>query len=653
MSRPNPWKDLRWAAAMALAMCCLPAVLSAQTLHLQATNPTDTGFTLDILATDMPAVIGAQGSLSFDPTALAFTGAEAFGLPGMTAANVSAPSPGAVVFSWFDGNLSGQTPSTPLLRLTFTWHPAPPAETTIALTDVPTPVEWIAPDFTPLEVTLGPPLTLTSPSTEPDPAGFAITLVAPPVAAPGALLELPIVADSSAALLSLQGSLQFNPTDLTDVSLTPAALPLTDWSTSNPGNIGFLWFSESLEAIQVNAGDTLFTLTATLADTPGPVSLAFSDAPIPLEAILDNLGEADPFVATGATMEVPVPTAPDTMFLGGPATPPPPALLVNASGTLDIPATWTGNLASFQAGLAFDPAAFTVTAVTSPLLTGFDASHFTLDATSGELAVAWFDPSGTGVAAAPDTPLLTLQVVGAAVGVHEVVWSAEVLPLEAANASGQTFPLHPAATPLTIVESTLTDAAFALEGSWNGGSLAVDVIAMTNIDLLSFQASFGFNPSELGFTGVTPGDLSTLNGDDCNQPAPGVLACSWFDASLSGLALIQSDTLFTLSFDVVGSPDSLVMTLGGAPVAFEVVGPGFVPYNPIDLTATFYPSTSACEADLDGDCTVDMWDLLVFLAGYGCIAPPDCPGDFNGNGVVNSSDLLVLLTGFGTGTCCD
>lgn len=652
MRRLKQRKVHRWAAAMALTMCCLPAVLSAQTLALQATNLTDTGFTLDILATDMPAVIGAQGSLSFDPAALAFAGAEAFGLPGMTPANVSTPSPGAVVFSWFDNTLSGQTPSTPTLRLTFAWQPDPPAGTTIALTDVPTPVEWIAPGLTPLKVTLGPPLTLASPANPTTPSGFAMTLIAPPAAAPGALLELPIVADSSAALLSLQGSLQFNPAELTNVTLTPADLPLTDWSTSNPGNIGFLWFSESLEATPVTAGDTLFILTGTLADIPGPVSLAFSDTPIPLEAILDNLGEADPFVATGAAMEVLAPTAQDTMFLGGTANPAP-ELLVNATGTLDIPASWTGNLAAFQAGLSYDPAAFTVTGISAPLLTGFDASHFTVDAAAGELTVAWFDPTGAGVLPAPNTPLLTLQVVGAAVGMHEVVWSAEVLPLEAANASGQTFPLQPASCALTIVESLLADAAFSLEGSMTGGSLAVDVIAMTNIDLLSFQASFGFNPSELGFTGVAAGELTSLTSADCNQPAPGVLACAWFDGSLAAVELIQSDTLFTFQFDVVGAPDSLVMTLSGDPVAFEVVGPGFIPYNPIELSATFFPSTSACEADLDGDCTVDMWDLLVFLAGYGCIAPPDCPGDFNGNGVVNSSDLLVLLTGFGTNTCCE
>ncbi|MDA8979009.1 hypothetical protein N9F63_00460 [bacterium] len=647
--KPGPASGFVLAATL-----CFSASLVAQTLSLQATNLTDTGFSLEVLAADMPAVIGAQGSLAFDPAALAFTGVEALGLPGMTPAQVSAPSPGALVFSWFDGNLSGQTPSTPLLRLSFAWQPDPSAETTLALTDTPAPTEWIAADFSPVEVTLGAPLSIASPFSPPDAAGFAMTLVAPPVATPGSSLELPIVADSTASLMSLQGSFAFDPALLTDVNLSPAALPLANWSSPTPGSLGFLWFSESLEPLEVVDGDTLFMLSATLAPSaiPGPVAIDFVDEPIPLEAILGNLGEAEPFAAYGAVFEVPAPVAVDTMFLGG-ADNSETAVLLNTAGTFDIPASWTGDLAAFQAGLAFDPTAFTVTGVTSPLLTGFDASHFTLDAAAGELAVAWFDPSGAGVTAAPGTPLLTLQVVGDSAGVHEVVWSAEVLPLEAANASGQTFPLQASTNALTIVESMPADAAFALEGSWNGGSLAVDVIAMTNIDLLSFQASFGFNPSALGFTGVTPGELSSIGSGDCNQPSPGVLACAWFDNSLVGLELIQSDTLFTFSFDVVGAPDSLVMTLGGDPVAFEVVGPGFVPYNPIDLTATFFPSTSACEADLDGDCTVDMWDLLVFLAGYGCIAPPDCPGDFNGNGVVNSSDLLVLLTGFGTSTCCE
>jgi hypothetical protein len=73
----------------------------------------------------------------------------------------------------------------------------------------------------------------------------------------------------------------------------------------------------------------------------------------------------------------------------------------------------------------------------------------------------------------------------------------------------------------------------------------------------------------------------------------------------------------------------------------------------------------ACENDCDGDgiindcddasscwtpCdngTVDMSDLLVVLANWGCTAPPVCPGDINGDGVVDTVDLRALLDAWG------
>lgn len=52
-------------------------------------------------------------------------------------------------------------------------------------------------------------------------------------------------------------------------------------------------------------------------------------------------------------------------------------------------------------------------------------------------------------------------------------------------------------------------------------------------------------------------------------------------------------------------------------------------------------------ADLDGDGDVDLQDLSILLADYGCTSG-DCVGDINGDGTTDLSDLSILLADYGT-----
>ncbi len=56
--------------------------------------------------------------------------------------------------------------------------------------------------------------------------------------------------------------------------------------------------------------------------------------------------------------------------------------------------------------------------------------------------------------------------------------------------------------------------------------------------------------------------------------------------------------------------------------------------------------TSGCPADVTGDGTVDVLDLLAVLAAWGP-CEPDCPEDINGDGVVDVLDMLEVLAAWG------
>ncbi len=55
--------------------------------------------------------------------------------------------------------------------------------------------------------------------------------------------------------------------------------------------------------------------------------------------------------------------------------------------------------------------------------------------------------------------------------------------------------------------------------------------------------------------------------------------------------------------------------------------------------------TILCPADLDGDGTVAVSDLLLVLSVWGPCE--DCPEDLDGNGFVGVSDLLEVLAAWG------
>lgn len=69
----------------------------------------------------------------------------------------------------------------------------------------------------------------------------------------------------------------------------------------------------------------------------------------------------------------------------------------------------------------------------------------------------------------------------------------------------------------------------------------------------------------------------------------------------------------------------------------------------IDVTA-FAEARAAicpvCDSDLDGSGMIDIGDLSVTLASFGCMTPP-CPGDVDGDGDTDVEDVSRLLADFG------
>ena len=81
-----------------------------------------------------------------------------------------------------------------------------------------------------------------------------------------------------------------------------------------------------------------------------------------------------------------------------------------------------------------------------------------------------------------------------------------------------------------------------------------------------------------------------------------------------------------------------------------------IPVPPASFLVDFIdgaPATitiAACPADLNNDGVIDLADLGILLADFGCTAPGPCPGDIDNDGDTDLADLGILLSEFGN-TC--
>ena len=84
------------------------------------------------------------------------------------------------------------------------------------------------------------------------------------------------------------------------------------------------------------------------------------------------------------------------------------------------------------------------------------------------------------------------------------------------------------------------------------------------------------------------------------------------------------------------------------PDGTTIVGYGSNPAG--DTEAWIAHIHSMCPADINGDGMVDLADLGILLADFGCVPPGPCVGDIDADGDTDLADLGILLANFGM-TC--
>jgi hypothetical protein len=115
----------------------------------------------------------------------------------------------------------------------------------------------------------------------------------------------------------------------------------------------------------------------------------------------------------------------------------------------------------------------------------------------------------------------------------------------------------------------------------------------------------------------------------------------WTEAT--GMQSLQDLLVNTYGLNLAGW--SLLDPVAVSDDGHTIVGVGV--HTSFGLEAWIAHLADPCPGDLNGDGQVDLADLGILLADFGCTAPGPCPGDIDGDGDTDLADLGILLANFG------
>lgn len=339
----------------------------------------------------------------------------------------------------------------------------------------------------------------------------SVTLILPDLNGPnGTQVTVPVKVKDFQNIISAQGTIQFDPTIVTYVSVQQFGLSGMNSSSfgttgTGSGKLTFSWYDGTLAGVSVPDSTIIFSITFSIIGSNGQVSLlTFENTPTLIE-IVDNTYNTLPTVLDNGSIVVQnTQNTPDiTLFLDSVSG------IVGSQISASMRAIGFININSIQGTIQFDPAVAVFSSVSYFGLPGMNSGNFgTTQVSSGKLAFTWFDSNLEGINMADSSALFTITFS---------------LSCNSAN------------TPLDIVNSpTLIEVTDSLFNTLNTIVISGKI---TNQPLVvSAQASSSV---------ICSGQQTTLS-------ATGASSYSWMPGSLIGSSVNVSPTT-TTTYTVTGT----------------------------------------------------------------------------------------------------
>ena len=381
----------------------------------------------------------------------------------------------------------------------------------------------------------------------------------------GSQVIVPIKVKDFVNIMSIQGTIQFDPSILSYVSAQDFGLSgmNSSWIGLNQiasGQLTFLWVDPGLAGINLPDSTTIFSIKFNVIGSNGQVSsLSFIDTPTPMEVINGAMNPVSFTLVSGA-VHVQNSVSNTIVFK-----------LDSITGTqgsqvsASLRSMGFTNIISTQGTIQFDPAVVTYVGIGSYGLPGMTSGNFGVSLiAAGKLTFSWLDGSFAGQNLANGAPLFSI-----------------LFNLTGSTGTQTTLSLIDAPTPLEVTDSLQNQVATAkINGRINiignttlqtlrlkidsvagpnGSQVVVPVRAWHFRKIISMQGTISFNTAIATYSAVEQFGLTNMDANSfgTSQVANGKLMFSWSDGTNAGTTVSDSSILFAIRFNVVGVPGNI------------------------------------------------------------------------------------------------
>jgi Cohesin domain len=403
-----------------------------------AANVASTSIVIPVTTQNFTQFLAWQGSVNWDNSKLNFAGVSApiAQLTGMQFNASVAGSTGRLSFLWVDNNLTPQSiaNNAVLFSITFNVVSGASGSTSIIFSNNPTSLLLSDAATLPASATYSKGL-ITFP-TQVIPPEF---MIGPAFNVVSSTLVIPVRCKNFLQLLAWQGSINWDNTKLTYVSVSGLATPLSGMLfnasvSSNTGRISFAWTESTLTPQSIADSSILFNITFNVVNgATGSTDIVFSSTPTPLLVSDANSTAMNNVVYTKGTVYFPGAVIPPEFIIGS-------SFNVSTSA-LVIPVTAKNfiQLLGWQGSITWDNTRLGFVSVSTPIaqLSGM-LFNATVSGNTGRLAFLWTDNNLVPQTISDNTVLFTLNfnVAGPLTGITYIDFSGTPTSLVVSNALG-------------------------------------------------------------------------------------------------------------------------------------------------------------------------------------------------------------------------
>ncbi len=405
----------------------------------------------------------------------------------------------------------------------------------------------------------------------------------------GNQVVVPVRVNNFTDLISMQGTVHFDPTVASYAGVEQFALPglsLGSFGTTQSalGNITFSWFDGDLSGENLANGDVVFALRLDLIGSPGDSSFIwFDDSPTPLEFVNDLFTIQPYAVDTGLVIVDGQPAVSGLTLWAD-------SVVANQNDTVLMPIRVKDFeiIRGVQGTIGFDPAVADYINVEQFGVPGMSSANFgETQVDMGNLMFSWNSPTQSGENL-PDSAILfsiRYHVIGPGGSDTDISFLGAPTPMEIVD-SNLTI-LNPYLEAGHIDVAADTNAVFALLIDTVVGMqtqpVNVPIRAWAFNDILSMQGTFSFDTSVISYSSVTNFNLPDLSMANfgTTQVNDGRLSFSWFDLDLLGENFADSAILFEIVFNCdgnIGDFGEVILTSDLTPIEVVEVGNLVIPY---------------------------------------------------------------------------